>query len=520
MLVHHKEGTNPPESLFITLREHLMDQRRTHLLGESVESAFSTKLQRRLASTVPPRPMVTVSMDAAWSFWARMVDDCRDVFSTQIATCSQDLFAAYLIFACKDPQPSTYPRALLQSFLTLNDGLVSGRVDSLRFMEEDLCSLTLPASDLLSTSNGIYGRLYNGNRRVAQCMQSFVDKFEHTFTNLYRALCLNSCRIRRSFCHALLEWDSKQGEIEEVETTMQIEMREQPIPYPTTDDRPSYAFPLSSWIYHHKLNVLRLTIQMGFEQTIYAPHELAGMYYYLSNVCSMHLNHLERISHFVTARDAAAKSSQMRTFAKQQAASECKHALDRLFRQYAFLKATQLLASTIHYVFVLLQRNHCFVAQGPLYSSDDLRYEIRMKPFLGLSAPECISSQRHQSEAELRHLSTEILIEKTLEISKSARKAWEELSKSSWHILPLAHDGDKAYTRGMDKVLEDNWEADIKRCLKAAIAASLCVITLKKGLADEGWRVKAQKEAKILGTEGEARWHRWWTIPSLPGVVG
>lgn len=516
--MHHTRGATPPRSLFRSLRAYLVEQQSTHSLGEMAGGAFSTKLQRRLASTVPPRPMVTVSMESAWSFWGRMLDDCESVFAVQIADCSQDLFTAYLIFAYSKPQPSTYPRSLLQSFLTLNDGLVGGRIDSLHFLEEDLKSLSLPASQLLSISNGIYGRLYHGNQKVAQCMQNFVDKFEHTFTNLYRALCLNSCRIRRTFCHALLEWDSKQGEIEEIETTMQSDLQEQPTPFPNKG-KTTYAFPLSSWVYHHKLNVLRFTIQMGFEQTIYAPHELAGMYCYLSSVCTIHLNHLERISQFVTIRDTTIKSSQMRPIVKQQATDECKQALDRLFRQYAFIKATQLLASTIHHIFALLQRCHIFTAPAPLYSSNDLRHDIRMRPFLGLSAPQSLSSQQHQSEAQMSQCSTEYILEQALEVSSAAKKAWEEITKTPWHVFPTTEDLQSGTNHRDSRQLEDSWVMDVKDCLKASIAASLCVITLKKTLDSETWKVRARSEAKIVGPEEKGRWHRWWIVPSLPSSV-
>lgn len=514
-LMQHVDGRNPPKSLFSFLRDYLTEQQKTQHFGKTIEGAFSTKLQRRLASTVPPRPMVTVSMNDAWSFWTQMLNDCENVFSVQVAECSHDLFTAYLIFAYRAPQPSTYPRALLQCFLTLNDGLVGGRIDTLQFMEEDLRSLTLPASQLLSISANAYGRLYNGNQKVAQCMQTFVDKFEHTFINLYRALCLNGCRIRRTFCHALLEWDSKQGEIEEIDTIIQSELGEQPLPYPPGGE-PTFSYSLSSWVYHHKLNVLRLTIQMGFDQMIYAPHELAGMYCYLSSICSMHLSHLERISHFVTAKDAAVKSSQLRSLLKQNATEECKQALDRLFRQYAWVKATQLLASTLHYIFIVLQRNGAFISSTPLYSSDALRYDIRMKPFLGLAAPEPLSSENHQRETLLQELSTDTLLQQASETASAAKKAWEEITKTSWHICPIAQgDGSNASQAG-DGVLERSWNADVKDCLKASIAASLCVLTLRKMLGSKEWIAKARSEARIVSTGEKGRWHRWWIVPSIP----
>lgn len=515
MLMHHADGRTPPKSLFSFLHEYLTEQQKTQSFGKPVEGAFSTKLQRRLASTVPPRPMVTVSMDEVWSFWTQMLNDCENVFSVQVAESSHDLVTAYLIFAYRAPQPSTYPRALLQSFLTLNDGLVGGRVNSLHFMEEDLRSLTMPASQLLSISANTYGRLYNGNQKVAQCMQSFVDKFEHTFTNLYRALCLNGCRIRRTFCHALLEWDAKQGEIEEIDSIIQSELREQPTPLPPAGE-PTFAYSLSSWVYHHKLNLLRLTIQMGFDQMIYAPQELAGMYCYLSSVCSMHLSHLERISHFITTKDTAVKSSQMRLLTKQSATDESKQALDRLFRQYAWIKATQLLASTLHHIFIILQRNGIFISNAPLYSSDDLRYEIRMRPFLSLAAPEPLSSDQHQRETQMQELSTDSLLQQASETGSAAKKAWEEIAKTSWNINPVSQDSEGGVNQQGAKVLEQSWNADVKDCVKASIAASLCILTLRKMLGSEDWRVKARKEAKVVTTGEKGRWHRWWIVPSIP----
>lgn len=44
----------------------------TNTLGTAVESAFSKKIQRRLASSVPPRPVVNISFDEAHAFLARL----------------------------------------------------------------------------------------------------------------------------------------------------------------------------------------------------------------------------------------------------------------------------------------------------------------------------------------------------------------------------------------------------------------------------------------------------------------
>lgn len=490
------------------MHDSLVAAQKTHDLGTVVPGAFSTKLQRRLASTVPPRPMVTVSMDQAWSFWHQMLDDCKDVFSVHQATHSQDLVTAYQIFAYSSPQPSTYPRALLQLFLSL-DGMVANRIETTYFLEEDLQSLTLPASQLLTISNGAYARLHDGSQKVADCMQRFVDQFEQTFINVYRALCLNSCRIRRTFCHALVEWDALQGQVEEMDSIIQETLHEGPVQH-MPNSLPASAFSLGSWVYHHKLNILRLTIQMGFDQTVYAPHEMAGMYWYLSTVCDIHLSHLERISHFVMAKDTETKRSSINAASKEKAAGECKAALARLYRQYEWIKATQLLAGTLHGIYVVLQQYGVFTQQAPWYSSDALRYEIRMKPFLNLSIPEALSAEDFASQTKVPGFTTEELLHQTATMSGSAKKAWEDISKTTWNIFPKEE--------MQASVLDKKWNADVKDCLKATIAASLCVLTLKKVVNNKEWKVKAIQEARLPGPDEKGRWHRWWIVPQLPAA--
>lgn len=44
-------------------------------LSKSVPEAFSAKLQRKLASTVPPRPVVTVEIGAAYAHLERLCQD-------------------------------------------------------------------------------------------------------------------------------------------------------------------------------------------------------------------------------------------------------------------------------------------------------------------------------------------------------------------------------------------------------------------------------------------------------------
>lgn len=53
----------------------LQEIKSTHPLGKAVDAAFSTKLQRKLASTMPPRPIVKLSFEDAFGHLSRLFKD-------------------------------------------------------------------------------------------------------------------------------------------------------------------------------------------------------------------------------------------------------------------------------------------------------------------------------------------------------------------------------------------------------------------------------------------------------------
>lgn len=50
----------------------------THKLAKPVPDSFSEKIQRRLASTVPPKPMVELSFEDAFAKLTQMCKDCEE----------------------------------------------------------------------------------------------------------------------------------------------------------------------------------------------------------------------------------------------------------------------------------------------------------------------------------------------------------------------------------------------------------------------------------------------------------
>lgn len=68
---------------------------KTHALAKDVDEAFSAKLQRKLASTMPPRPIVKLDFKAAFGHLSRMFEDGREVVNVLNYTDSQCLLVRY-----------------------------------------------------------------------------------------------------------------------------------------------------------------------------------------------------------------------------------------------------------------------------------------------------------------------------------------------------------------------------------------------------------------------------------------
>lgn len=58
----------------------LPEIRQTQTLGKPVKEAFSVKMQRKLASSVPPRPMVEITLEDAHAFLNNLCRDAADVY--------------------------------------------------------------------------------------------------------------------------------------------------------------------------------------------------------------------------------------------------------------------------------------------------------------------------------------------------------------------------------------------------------------------------------------------------------
>ncbi|KAL8918943.1 MAG: hypothetical protein Q9208_007053 [Pyrenodesmia sp. 3 TL-2023] len=493
--------------------ELLPELRQSHRLSRPVENAFSIKIQRTLASSVPPRPMVQNTFEETHTFLSNLCRDAADVYRVlNYYGCSNILNFIYS-FQSRKPEPSIYVRCLLQS-LIFHDMKVLGNVTITNLVHDDLEELVLPADVLLDPANGNVEAPHDPRFQIAKEMRGFVLRVGDPLLDMFRAICMNRSRMRRMLCHLVMDWESVQVEAENLDLELRKYTGERPLSEGEPAGTEIWSFPLSSWAYHYKLRQTEWIIQLGFELDVYQTGELRGMYWYLSQVAGARIQHLERIQTFSTRRSGQSKKLGM---SQRMSFKRC----------YTFLDVTLLEASATQWFAVSLSRLYTVLShlsllthqsQPPPYSTPELQHALRMRPFLQLSIPEPPSCAElaaatsiapvtdvkdHEWSSEERAIS---MLDIAEEAAKVARKEWEALGKLDAQTARCVN-------------CEEWWRASVKDIIRACIACSIAIATVKKGILNK----KGRPLPDVLTAErpeAGKRYHDFWIVPKLSLRVG
>ncbi|KAI2611575.1 Mak10-domain-containing protein [Hypoxylon fragiforme] len=490
------------------LIEHIKKQ---HSLGKPVPEAFSTKLQRRLASTMPPRPMVQPSFEECYNLFERLFRDGVDIMDILKYSEPQSLLNFVSLFQSRKPQPLVYIRALLQSLL-FKEMVVLGNYSIRQIIDHDLSIVVLPCAPQIDPSYDHIEVLADPRHQTAAQMEIFRQRVAECYLDIFRIFCQNRCRVRRTLCHNIQEWDMLQADAEEIDQLLQVVLEEKPF----TTDRSELGFslPLSSWAYIYKLRQMEWVVQLGFELEVYQTDELAGMYWYLNYLAKTRAQHGDRIKSFTTRSLNEARYGLISKSggATEQQLPQYTAAKEREYMQsLAYLRVTMLdaactweFADGLCCLYTALQRLDLIQTPQRPYGTDTLRYDLRMRPFRHIALPALPTF----SEFTRATLQPETTIYELLKYAESAiggaKKGYEALSKMS---------DTQAFCVGA----HDSWVVNTKNCLKAAIAAGIAVSTLQRAFENAGGKEEGKMELGLqveMPKPGKA-YHDWWIVPKL-----
>lgn len=406
-----------------------------------------------------------------------------------------------LTFQAKKPQPLVYIRTLLQNYV-FKDMVLLGVLSIRQVFDDDLSIITLPCSQLLDPANDNVEAINDPRFAIAHQMDVFRQRAAQSYLDVFRAFCQNRCRVRRTLCHAIPDWEAVQADAEEVDQLLQIAIDEQPMNYQPLGSgsaSSTHSLPLSSWAYLYKLRLMEWIVQLGFELEVYQPDELAGMYWYLSYLARIRAGHVERIKAFA-----------VRTLNKLRARPASFTALQeaQVTQSLNYLRATLLdaavtweLSDAMSNIYTLIYDRLNLLSPPPRpYSTDELRYEIRMRPFLPIELPELPTFQEFTESTKQKSKSVSKLLDNAESAVSGAKRGYEVLTKF----------GEKeAFTAQC----HGRWLQGTRNAFKSVIQAGLAVTTLKK--VAEAREKGEEIDVKVEVPGPDKGYHEWWIVPKI-----
>lgn len=394
-----------------------------------------------------------------------------------------------MCFQSKKPQPLVYVRTLLQTFLF--DAMeVLGSMSIRQILDDDFSIITLPASPWLDRLNDEVELPSDPRFVLAQQMELFRQRAAQPFLDILRTFCQNRCRVRRTLCHNVRAWDNLQLDAEDVEQALHDK-----VPNQSTE---SDSLPLSSWTYLYKLRQMEWIVQLGFELEVYQSDELCGMYWYLNYLAKCRLQHSQRIKSFVVRRVEESRKD------KEKGGVEAEKQLQRAlaYIRLSLLDAavTWELSDALSCLYTVLLRLKLLKVPPRPYSNDELRYELRMKPFAPIGLPDLPTFKEFTAGTAQSGMSIDELLEYCDKALGGAKKGFEILSK-----LPP----EEAFSVGSHEA----WVASVKGGLKSCIALGLAMSSVQRAIKTHGETSELKLRVEI--PTPEQAYHEWWIVPRV-----
>nr|OQO27945.1 hypothetical protein B0A51_04291 [Rachicladosporium sp. CCFEE 5018] len=480
-----------------SLPSTLDELRRDHSLAQSTDGAFTDKVQRHLATSTPPRPTLDVKWEDAIQQWSRLYADANEIshltdfWTRQSPACLQ---RATWTFAARNS--CTYARALFQDRL-FADGKIAADVPHFDLLLTDIRDLVLAGDTLGDTASFEVEATTDPRHRCARVVESFMDKAFDEYMNLYRMVCQNRCRIRRTFTQAL-------PLLEQLETHVAAEADGELLTITpgrrlnTPLGKQVLLNPLSAWSRYYKLKIMAETIQLGFETDIYLDYEMGPMYWYLAQVVIERYKLLEHIDAFLHTRSGTCSTSSPAHYADEIDAA-------RIWISYliADANATIAIATALSMIHNVILDHNVIKPASRSYAQSHLVHEARMKPYLAIKSPAVPSSETFIRAGRIQELTPVIL-----------RRIEETVTHAKSHLAVLkTADPVAAKHRGS----EARWKLEIKQSETTCVAISVAVTVLKRTLtsASSSGETLLSDRIELTLPAPEKRYHVYWVVPQL-----
>lgn len=506
-MLHAFEGN---DEHWFQLRRQIEGLKEDHHLCIAIPEAFSEKVQRQLATSTPPRPMPQVVWDDGIKKW---VDLCEDVVAAHTLTSIDTIQSPHALqratwaFAYRDPPPNTFVRAKLQDILT-SDENVAGQITHFDLMLTDIRDLVLCGDPLADPTSFQIEVPTDVRHQTSRIVEEFMSRMFAEYLNIYRMVCQNRCRMRRTFTQAILLLD----ELETVARAADQDVNTIITPRRFINEAgvESTFSPLAAWTRHHKLQTIEWTIQLGFETDLYLPDEICNMYILLETNAQARQSHLHVLQQITIDRVRSRLSS--------TASPASRGEIDYIKSCGAWIgsmrlkaEVTRLLSVSLGSLYALLEHHGIIDTTVKPYEEARLRYDARMKPFLGMFNDQEPSLDDFDTRKKEMASALPSTIEAIISIIQETKKHLVALKKTS-------------PAEGKYFGTEEQWKKEMKNLETVCVAITVTLSQVhriwqsSRESARGGEKKSFKNLIEISIPPPGKRYHDWWVIPQIREV--
>jgi hypothetical protein len=484
------------------LRSKIAAMEKHHQLAKSVPDAFSDKVQRQLATSTPPRPMPQMDWQDAHQKWLQLCDDIlaiQNLTAQSVRQSPQSLLQATWAFAYRDPVPKTYARAKMQEVLTGDDS-VAGDISHYELMLTDIRDLVLPGDPLADPESFQIELPTDVRHQASRVIEDFMSRFIGEYLNLFRMICQNRCRTRRTFTQAVPLLDELETEARDADEEINSIVAPRTFKY---NGITITLCPLSTWVRFYKLQVTEWVIQLGFETDLYLPSELCTMSLLLGSYTEMRGDILRCMQTMAKWRLDGLKKG-----GNSQYIEQCKSSLDWYRSAIAMAAASATIAHALHHLYELLEQTEVIDVTLKPYEEPQFRHEARMKPLLNLANDTGLTQGYIQNMR--KKTSSPTVVEGCDRARKFVQAARLQLNEL------------KAATAAQAKYIgtEERWKKEVKSLETVGVATTVAIsqfarICEKHGKNDLEAGLDLSEVIEMTLPPPGKRYHDWWVVPQL-----
>ena len=515
------------------LRQKLDPVKATHALGRPVPTSFSKKIQRRLASQAPPRPIVELDFSTAMAKLEQLCTDCaeaaqyrqldQDPIAQQVGTAARlmpnaERQAFLWAFGARAPPPGAFARSYLAAHVYSRRQLPASMNPFAASISRELELFSLPCSMVLDATNCTQSPPVGSTGpqakrlRLSELFREFLRRSERDYARLWHALTQSRYRLRRELCHVVRDLDEVQYDATIFDLEIAAVLREMPGTAPT--EEPEH--PLALWTYHCKLQQMERVILLGFEDDLYLVDEWAAMYMFLARVSRMRSSILEKTgTRFKQLATAFAQPQPQPNEQSSEVDAGEKYNRNLIVRAMAIRWLSTALQ---RFYTLLLYLGLVPVPQRP-FSTPKLRYELRMKPFLLLRPDEVLPFEEHEALLHPYGPYTESASGFLSDLTDLDSRMWLQMEGPIQNAKLLLAQAEKLGAglggeSARPACVEQAWEAELQDMSASCTALEETVAALKAAI--QAWDPDRELEVTLeLPREGRRRCGDWWMVPKM-----